>query len=138
MTSKHPKLDRPTNVDLVRNPLIGGSKGVTMAQAMPEDLEALQGENTIEGDVENDTNLQGGIDKAEAQGDERDGPPRKDHGRPSRRTPLQGEKTHAQQLRTLERKPDLPARPPPKSQAGGEHAETGTRYQGARVREPVR
>ena len=34
MTSKHPKLNRPTNVDLVvGNPLIGASKGVTMAQA---------------------------------------------------------------------------------------------------------
>jgi hypothetical protein len=130
MTNKHPKLDRPTNVDLVRNPLIGGSKGVTMAQAMPEDLEALQGENTIEGDVENDTNTQGGIDKAEAQGDKRDGPPRRDHGGPSRRTPLQGEKTHAQQLRMLERKPDVPARPPAKRQAGGEQAETGTRIKG--------
>ena len=130
MTSKHPKLNRPTNVDLVRNPLIGASKGVTMAQATPEDLEALQGENTIEGDVENDTNLQGGIDKADAQGDVRDGPPRKDRGRPSRRTPLQGEKTHAQQLRTLERKPDLPSRPRPKSQSGGEHSGPGARIRG--------
>jgi len=131
MTSKHPKLDRPTNVDLVRNPLIGGLKGVTMAQATPEDLEALQGENTIEGDVENDTNTQGGIDKAEAQGDKRDGPPRPDHGGPSRRMPLQGEKTHAQQLRILERKPDLPAaRSTAKRQAGGEQAQTGTRIKG--------
>ena len=56
MSSKHPKLDRPTNVDLVRNPGIGGSKGVTMAQASLDDLDALQGENTFEGDVENDTN----------------------------------------------------------------------------------
>jgi hypothetical protein len=125
MTSKHPKLNRPTNVDLLRNPLIGGSKGVTMAQATPEDLEALQGENTIEGDVENDTNLQGGIDKADAHGDVRDGPPRKDRGRPSRRTPLQGEKTHAH-----ERKPDLPSRPRPKSQAGGERSGPGARIRG--------
>src|SRR5205823_9516034 len=51
--------------DLVRNPLIGGSKGVTMAQAGPDDLDQLAGANTIEGDVENDTNSQGGIDKAE-------------------------------------------------------------------------
>jgi len=130
MTSKHPKLDRPTNVDLVRNPLIGGSKGITMAQATPEDLQALEGENTIEGDVENDTNPQGGIDKAEAQGGERDGPPRKDRGGPSRRTMLQGEKTHAQQLRILERKPDLPDRPRAKGQAGGEHPGPGTRIKG--------
>jgi len=30
------------------------------------------GENTIEGDVENDTNPQGGINKSEVQGDRRD------------------------------------------------------------------
>lgn len=36
MNAKHPKLNKPTNTDLVRNPLIGGSKGVTMAQAAPE------------------------------------------------------------------------------------------------------
>jgi hypothetical protein len=124
MTSKHPKLNRPTDVDLVRNPLIGGSKGVTMAQATPEDLAALEGENTIEGDVANDTNPQGGIDKAEAR-DQRRGPPEKDHGGPSRRILLQGEKTHEQQLRILERKPDLPgtARNSP---AGGEHPGPGT------------
>jgi hypothetical protein len=72
MSGKHPKLHRPTNVDLVRNPLIGGSKGVTRAQATSEDLEDVEGENTIEGDVENDTNAQGGIDKSEVQGDRRD------------------------------------------------------------------
>jgi hypothetical protein len=72
MSGKHPKLHRPTNVDLVRNPLIGGSKGFTRAQAMPEDLQAVEGKNTIEGDVENDANPQGGIDKSEVQGDRRD------------------------------------------------------------------
>jgi len=72
MRGKHPKLHRPTNVDLVRNPLIGGSRGVTRAQATPEDLQAVEGENTIEGDVENDTNPQGGINKPEVQGDRRD------------------------------------------------------------------
>ena len=89
MSSKHPKLPRPMNTDLVRNPLIGGSKGVTMAQASLDDLEALQGENTIEGDVENDTNPQGGIDEE------------------PRHVP-QSRKTHEQQLRMLERKPDMP------------------------------
>ena len=63
MTSKHPKLRRPMKTDLVRNPLIGASKGVTMAQAWTEDLEALEGENTIEGDLENDTDPQGGIEE---------------------------------------------------------------------------
>jgi hypothetical protein len=106
MSSKHPKLDRPTNVDLVRNPGIGSSKGVTMAQASLEDLEDLEGENTFEGDVANDTNAQGGIDKAEVM-DRRRAPPKPDHvGRRPRQ--LQGRKTHEQQLRMLQREPDGP------------------------------
>lgn len=44
-------------------PMIGGSKGATMAGISPEDLEDALGENTIEGDVENDANAAGGIDK---------------------------------------------------------------------------
>jgi hypothetical protein len=107
MSSKHPKLDRPTNVDLVRNPGIGGSKGVTMAQASLDDLEELEGENTFEGDVENDTNAQGGIDKAEVM-DRRRGPRKPDRAAPRRAQQLQGRKTHEQQLRTLERNPDGP------------------------------
>jgi hypothetical protein len=107
MSSKHPKLDRPTNVDLVRNPGIGSSKGVTMAQASIEDVEDLQGENTFEGDVENDTNAQGGIDKAEVM-DRRRVAPREDHAAPGRQHQLQGRKTHEQQLRMLERNPDGP------------------------------
>ena len=43
MNAKHPKLNKPMNTDLARNPLIGGSKGVTMAQAVPEDLKELRG-----------------------------------------------------------------------------------------------
>src|SRR5262245_367178 len=104
--TKHPKQPRPSNVDLDRNPLIGASKGVTMAQASPDDLAEVAGENTIEGDVENDTNAQGGIDKAEAR-NRRDGPPAKDRDAPPRHRVLQGRKTHEQQLRMLERKPDV-------------------------------
>jgi len=107
MTSKHPKQTKPTDVDLDRNPLIGGSKGLTMAQAGPEDLEDLEGENTIEGDVENDTNAQGGIDK-EVVRDRRRSLPRPDRAGPSRHAVLQGRKTHEQQLRILERKADVP------------------------------
>jgi hypothetical protein len=107
MSSKHAKLSRPTNVDLVRNPGIGGSKGVTMAQADLDDLEALQGGNTFEGDVANDTNPQGGIDKAEVM-DRRRGPPRSERVEPPRHAALQGRKTHEQQLRILERNPDGP------------------------------
>jgi hypothetical protein len=107
MSSKHPKLDRPTNVDLVRNPGIGSSKGVTMAQASLEDLEDLEGENTFEGDVENDTNPQGGIDKAEVM-DRRRGPAKEARQAYSQSPQLQGRKTHEQQLRILERNPDGP------------------------------
>ena len=52
MSAKHVKLNRPTNVDLVRNPLIGGSKGATMAGVTPDELEEFEGANTFEGDIE--------------------------------------------------------------------------------------
>ncbi|CAL79207.1 hypothetical protein BRADO5533 [Bradyrhizobium sp. ORS 278] len=107
MSNKHPKMPRPSDVDLVRNPLIGGSKGVTMAQASLDDLEQLEGANTFQGDIENDTNAQGGIDKAEVM-DRRRGPPQHDRDQPSRHKELQGRKTHEQQLRMLESKPDHP------------------------------
>ncbi|MCK1410894.1 hypothetical protein [Bradyrhizobium sp. 76] len=63
MTNKKPKLYAPTEKDLHENPMIGGSKGATMAGISPDDLEDALGENTIEGDVENDVNAAGGIDK---------------------------------------------------------------------------
>jgi hypothetical protein len=107
MTSKHPKLDRPTDVDLLRNPGIGSSKGVTMAQADLDDLQALEGENTFEGDVENDTNAQGGVDKAEVM-NRRRAPQKPDQGGSQRQRQLQGRKTHEQQLRILERNPEGP------------------------------
>lgn len=65
--SKHLKTSRPLDSDLTHNPLIGGSKGLGIAQVTPDELEELAGVNTIEGDVENDTNRQGGIDKAAAR-----------------------------------------------------------------------
>lgn len=61
--TKHDKTKTPTDADLKGNPLIGGAKGTTAAGISPDDLDDLQGENTIEGDVANDTNAQGGIDK---------------------------------------------------------------------------
>ncbi len=67
MSSKHPKSKKPSNADLKGNPLIGGSKGVARAQATADDLQAARGENTTEGDVENDTNPYGGIDKSQAR-----------------------------------------------------------------------
>jgi hypothetical protein len=65
--TKHFKTTTPSDVDLRINPMIGGSKGATMAGATAEDLEELQGANTIEGDLENDVNAQGGIDKDESR-----------------------------------------------------------------------
>ncbi|WP_245310732.1 hypothetical protein [Bradyrhizobium valentinum] len=107
MSTKHVKLKKPTNADIHRNPLIGGSKGVTMAQVTSDELEEFVGVNTMEGDIENDTNPQGGIDKAEVR-DRRRGPPLADRDSGPRRPQLQGKKTHEQQLRILERKPDVP------------------------------
>jgi hypothetical protein len=104
--TKHPKTRKPSDIDLMRNPLIGGSKGVTMGQATPEDLEQLEGRNTIEGDRENDVNAQGGVDDPGRRITRSRSKP--DHGGRSRRVPSQGRKTHEQQLRILERKPDYP------------------------------
>jgi hypothetical protein len=60
---KHLKRSTPSDKDLQVNPQIGGSKGANMAGVTPDELEEFEGENTFEGDVENDTNPQGGIDK---------------------------------------------------------------------------
>jgi hypothetical protein len=71
MTKKHPKTRQPSDTDLKGNPFIGGSKGTTMSGTSPDELEDAEGENTIEGDVENDTNRQGGIDKASSRNQRR-------------------------------------------------------------------
>jgi hypothetical protein len=57
MSNKQPKTTVPTDADIKGNPGIGTSKG--MSGADPEDLEA---DSTFEGDVENETKLDGGID----------------------------------------------------------------------------
>jgi hypothetical protein len=103
--TRHSKTTRPSDVDLHRNPLIGGSKGVTMAQASLDDLEDIEGENTFEGDLANDTNPQGGIEKE----NKRQGRPAHRDQTPKPREPdRQGRKTHEQQIRMLERKSDVP------------------------------
>ena len=56
--TKHKKGDSPFPNDLERNPGIGQSKGSFMTGIPPEEIE---GENTVEGDVENDTTAAGGI-----------------------------------------------------------------------------
>ena len=65
MASKHPppgKGQRLPNDDLECNPGIGASRGTTMAG---EDPDLIEGENTSEGDVGNDTIRGGGIDPRE-------------------------------------------------------------------------
>ncbi|MBB3236237.1 hypothetical protein [Phyllobacterium endophyticum] len=57
MNSKHPKTQQPTDTDLKRNPGIGTSKGTIRDRDAEPD-----GENTFEGDVENDTTSAGGVD----------------------------------------------------------------------------
>lgn len=57
--SKHRKTEAPSDADLKGNPGIGTSKGMA---GMGADPAPSEGESTFEGDVENDTTPQGGID----------------------------------------------------------------------------
>ena len=64
MTNKHPKpADQPVERqdDLDRNPSIGQSKGL-FSRNSPDEAELIEGENTVEGDVENDAGLGQGAD----------------------------------------------------------------------------
>src|SRR3954465_9781332 len=65
--TKHPKTDKPSEADLKGNPLVGGSKGATMAGVSADEPAQSEGANTIEGDVENDPNRQGGVAKANSR-----------------------------------------------------------------------
>ncbi|PDT16043.1 hypothetical protein CO670_14750 [Rhizobium sp. J15] len=59
MTSpKHAKSTKPTNKDSTDDPGIGRSRGIVS----PPDDEALQADNTVEGDTANATTPQGGVD----------------------------------------------------------------------------
>jgi hypothetical protein len=60
MTSNaHLKTRLPSDADLKGNPGIGQSKGTTMAG---EDIETIEADSTVEGDVENETTREGGVD----------------------------------------------------------------------------
>ena len=59
MSNAHAKTKTPTDADLKGNPGIGSSKGTTAAGGYPEEIE---GESTVEGDVENETTAEGGVD----------------------------------------------------------------------------
>ena len=64
MSNKHLRPDEtPVELqdDLDRNPGIGQSAGL-FARTSGEDSDLIEGDNTIEGDVENDGGLAGGID----------------------------------------------------------------------------
>ena len=61
-TSKHPKGKSPFISDLERNPGIGQSKGSFATGIPPEEIE---GENTIEGDVDNDATGTDGVPEKE-------------------------------------------------------------------------
>ncbi|HEX2725543.1 MAG TPA: hypothetical protein VHN20_06965 [Beijerinckiaceae bacterium] len=58
MTSKQPKTRAPTDADLKANPGIGAAKGTTMTGADPRSIAA---DSTFEGDVENETTREGGV-----------------------------------------------------------------------------
>ena len=57
MSTKHMRTETPTDADLKGNPGIGQSKGMTGA-----DIEDIAADSTVEGDVENETTPDGGID----------------------------------------------------------------------------
>lgn len=59
MANKHPPPDeQPVKLpdDLEENPGIGQSKGL-FARTSSEDAELIEGDNTVEGDLENDASL---------------------------------------------------------------------------------
>lgn len=56
--TKHEKGDSPFADDLERNPGIGQSQGSFMTS---EDPQSIEGENTVEGDAENDTTNTDGV-----------------------------------------------------------------------------
>ncbi len=63
MSNKHPRPDeQPVKLqdDLERNPGIGQSPGL-FARTSSGDAELIQGENTVEGDTENDGGNAGGV-----------------------------------------------------------------------------
>ena len=63
MSNKHPRPDeQPVKLqdDLERNPGIGQSAGL-FAMTSSDDADLIQGENTVEGDTENDGGNAGGV-----------------------------------------------------------------------------
>jgi len=72
MTDKHPPPDRqPAELpdDLDENPGIGQSKGL-FGRAGGSDADLIEGDNTVEGDIDNDAGRAGGIDPDEGRTNE--------------------------------------------------------------------
>ena len=64
MTSKHPRPDEQPakgEDDLERNPALGQSKGL-FGRNRGSDADLIEGDNTVEGDTENDAGVAGGVD----------------------------------------------------------------------------
>ena len=61
-TSRHPKGKSPFTDDLKRDQGIGQSKGSFATGIPPEEIE---GENTLEGDVDNDSTVTDGVPERE-------------------------------------------------------------------------
>jgi hypothetical protein len=57
-STKHDKGESPFTDDLERNPGIGQSKGTT---ATGSDASEIEGDNTVEGDIENDPDATGAV-----------------------------------------------------------------------------
>lgn len=131
--TKHVKMKSPSDKDLRQNPHIGGSKGLRMSGTDPDELESFEGAATFEGDRENDTTAYGGIDEIK-----RAGAPHRNGGRMKRAPrPVQGEQTHLQRLRNLERRrdDDVPAGPERYSAPKREAApKSGRKHFGAGVK----
>ncbi|MFL6726831.1 MAG: hypothetical protein ACJ8FS_10000 [Sphingomicrobium sp.] len=62
--NKHPNRMSPFKGDLERNPGVGQSKGSFATGIPPEEIE---GENTVEGDVENDSTIADGVPEEERE-----------------------------------------------------------------------
>ncbi len=58
MSNKRDKTETLTRDDLEENPAIGQSKGSVATGIPPEEIE---GENTVEGDVDNDSTVNDGV-----------------------------------------------------------------------------
>ena len=63
-STKHAKGRSPFADDLQRNPGIGQSKGSFATGIPPEEIE---GDNTVEGDIENDTTATDGVPQEERE-----------------------------------------------------------------------